>query len=105
MAPMTLWVAVPLLAGIGLLYAGLWAVYIHALNGKRPLIAALVDAVVTSFSFVAWAIMARTGRENDAAGIIAYSIGGAIGTYMILKMKLRAAKAGEKPAEGVKDGG
>jgi uncharacterized BrkB/YihY/UPF0761 family membrane protein len=97
---LTLWLALPLLAAIGLLYAGLWAVYVHALNGKRPLIAAIIDAVVTSFSFAAWAIMARTGHENDAMGIIAYSFGGAIGTYTILKMRLRAAK--QEPA-GSKD--
>lgn len=100
---MTLWVAAPLLAGIGLLYAGLWAVYVHSLNGKRPLVAAIVDAIVTSFSFAAWAIMARTGRENDVVGILAYSFGGAVGTYMILKMKLRAAQQDEKkPPEEVR---
>jgi uncharacterized BrkB/YihY/UPF0761 family membrane protein len=51
MTTMTPWVALPLLAGIGLLYAGLWAVYVNALNGKRPFVAAVIDAIVTSFSF------------------------------------------------------
>ena len=88
--------ALPLLAGIGLLYAGLWAVYVHTLNGKRPLVAAIADAVVTTISFAAWAIMARTGRENDVLGIIVYAMGGAVGTYIVLRMKMRRAEMEQK---------
>jgi uncharacterized BrkB/YihY/UPF0761 family membrane protein len=84
---MTLLLAMPLLASIGLLYAGLWAVYVRALNGDRPIVAAILDAIVTSFGFIAWAIMAQTGRENSAGGIAAYAFGGAVGTYITLRMK------------------
>lgn len=89
---MTPLVALPLLAGIGLLYAGLWTVYIRALNGDRPLAAAAIEFIVTSFSFAAWAIMSRTGHDNDVFGIMAYSFGGSVGTYTILRMKVRAAR-------------
>ena len=95
---MTPWVAIPLLAGIGLLYAGLWAVYDHALQSKRPLFAALVDAVVTSFSFIAWAIMVRTGRETSIDGIIAYSVGAAFGTYFIVRIRQKQAVEAEAKA-------
>jgi len=87
MIKMTHLLALPLLASIGLLYAGLWAVYVRALNGDRPIVAAILDAIVTSFGFIAWVIMSHTGRESSAAGIAAYSIGGAIGTYITLRMK------------------
>jgi hypothetical protein len=100
---MSLLLALPLLAGIGLLYAGLWAVYVHTLNGKRPLVAAIADAVVTTFSFAAWAVMARTGRENDVLGIVVYALGGAVGTYIVLRMKMRRAEM-EQKAQDQKQG-
>ena len=84
---MTPLLALPLLAGIGLLYAALWTVYAKALSDNRAVRSALMDAVITSFSFIAWAIMSSTGFDNKPSGIIAYSIGGAIGTYIIVKRR------------------
>jgi hypothetical protein len=83
----TLWVALPLMASIGLIYAGLSTVYIKALSAENPLLAAFFDALVTSCGFIAWSLMQYTGHESSPMGIAAYCLGGAVGTYTIMRRR------------------
>lgn len=92
-------VALPLLAGIGLLYAVASTVYIRALNERSALAAAFLDALVTSFGFVAWSIMQSTGHENSVFGIASYCLGGSLGTYIIMRRRVRGVpESPETPA-------
>lgn len=84
---MSLPVALLTLFTIGILHDVLWTVYIRAVSDSRRFKAAFTAGTLTAFGCTAWMIVTKTGAEGSVLGIAAYSIGGAIGTYMCLKSK------------------
>jgi hypothetical protein len=79
---MSFWLALLVLFTLGVLHDILWTLYIRAVSMDLRIRASLVSGLLTAFGFVAWSIMVKTGFEATAIGIVAYSVGGTLGTYI-----------------------
>lgn len=95
---MNLPVALLLLFLIGILHDVLWTLYIRAISVNRRTRAAVVSGLLTAFGFTAWALVAKTGAESTIPGILCYSVGGALGTFMCFGSKAVPKPDTESPA-------
>jgi len=64
---------------LGLMHDILCAFYLRAVAAKRPGLAAMISGILTTFGYYVWVV---TQEQNSMAGVVAYALGGALGTYL-----------------------
>lgn len=88
----------------GAAVSGLYVLYIKAVTANRPLHAAsfeLTMSLIGSISFQVWAL-----RESDFRVLAAWDVGGALGTYFLLRrgFKRETGRPGRDLGVGGREG-
>lgn len=74
---------------LGIVHDALWALYFRLAAEGHSISSAIASMVITVMSFTIFANLVTEVMQGDYSQLIAYTLGGGIGTFLIVWMRSR----------------